>query len=64
VILSSSFNFSFSNYLALSVPALGLYFNFLGIVLYFHCYYIIGLLGNLRYPLLAYYSTILSLNAI
>jgi hypothetical protein len=64
VTLSSFFNFSSSNYLALSMPVLGLYISFLSIVLYFYCCYIIGLLKNLKYPLLACYSVILSLNTI
>ena len=59
--LSSSFNLSSSNYLAFSIPALGLYVNFFSKVLCFYCY---GLLGNFRYPLLAYYSIILLLNAV
>jgi hypothetical protein len=64
VTLNSSSNSSSFNYLALSVPALGLYISFFSIVLCFHCCYIIGLLGNFRYPLLAYYSAILLLNAV
>jgi hypothetical protein len=61
VILSSFFNFSFSNYLALGVPALGLYINFLSEIL---CILYYGLLGNFKYPLLACYSVILLLNTI
>ena len=55
------FRFSSSNYLALSMPTLGLRVNFFSKVLY-ALYY--SLLGNLRYPLLAYYLVILLLNAI
>jgi hypothetical protein len=61
---SSSFNFNSSNYLALNVPILGLYISFLSVILCFCYCYIIGLLGNLRYPLLACYSVILLLNTI
>jgi hypothetical protein len=43
------------------VPALGLYINFLSKVLYILYY---SLLGNFKYPLLAYYSAILLLNII
>jgi hypothetical protein len=64
VILSSSSNSSFSNHLALSVPILGLYISFFSVVLYFYYCYIVGLLGNFRYPLLACYSAIFSLNAV
>jgi hypothetical protein len=64
VTLSSFSNFSSSNHLALSVPVLGLYISFFGVVLCFYCCYIVGLLGNFRYPLLAYYSVILLLNTI
>ena len=59
--LNSSFNLSSSNYLAFSVPILGLYINFFSKVLYF---YYCGLLGNFKYPLLAYYLVILLLNAV
>ena len=41
--LSSFFNLSSFNYLAFSMPALGLYISFYGEVLYFPYY---GLLGN------------------
>ena len=64
VTLSFFSNFSSSNYLALGVPVLGLYINFFSIVLYFYCCYIVGLLGNFGYPLLACYSAILLLNII
>ena len=40
------FNLNSFNYLALNMPALGLYINFFGKVLYF---YYCGLLGNFRY---------------
>ena len=59
--LSFFFNLSFFNYLALSVPILGLYINFFSKILYFYCY---GLLGNFKYPFLAYYLVILLLNTI
>ena len=59
--LNSFFNLSFSNYLALSMPTLSLYINFYNKVLYFLYY---GLLGNFKYPLLAYYLAILLLNTI
>ena len=59
--LSSSFNLSSFNYLALNIPILGLYINFFDKVLYFYCY---SLLENFKYPLLAYYSIILLLNAV
>jgi hypothetical protein len=59
--LSSSFNLSFFNYFAFSVPALGLYINFFSKVL---CILYYGLLRNFKYPLLAYYLAILLLNAI
>ena len=45
-ILSFFSNLSFFNYLAFSVPTLGLYINFFGEVLYFYC---CGLLGNFKY---------------
>jgi hypothetical protein len=64
VTLSSSSNFSSSNHLALNMPVLGLYISFLSIVLCFRYCYIIGLLGNFRYPLLACHSAILLLNAV
>jgi hypothetical protein len=64
VTLNSFSNFSFSNYLALSVPVLGLYISFFSVVLCFHYCCIIGLLGNFTYPFLAYYLAILLLNAI
>ena len=59
--LSSFFNLSSFNYLAFSIPALGLYVNFFSKVLYFYYY---GLLGNFKYPLLAYYLAILLLNTV
>ena len=55
ITLSSSFNLSSFNYLALNMPALGLYVNFFSEVLYFYYY---SLLGNFRYPFLAYYLAI------
>jgi hypothetical protein len=61
VTLNSSFNFSSFNYLAFSVPALGLYITFFSKVL---CILYYGLLGNFKYPFLAYYSLILLLNTI
>ena len=60
-VLSFFFNLSFFNYLALSVPALGLYIDFFGEVLYFYCR---GLLGNFRCFFLACYLAILLLNII
>ena len=60
-VLSSFSNLSSFNYLALGVPALGLYISFLSKALYFPC---CSLLGNFRYPLLAYYLAILLLNII
>ena len=59
--LSFSFNLSSFNYLAFSMPALGLYINFYSEVLYFPYY---SLLGNFGYLFLAYYLVILLLNAI
>ena len=60
-ILSFFSNLSSFNHLALSMPALGLYVNFYNEVLYFlYC----GLLGNLKYPLLAYYLATLLLNIV
>ena len=59
--LSSFFNLSFFNYLAFNMLALGLYINFFSKVLYF---YYCGLLGNFKYPFLAYYLVILLLNAV
>jgi hypothetical protein len=56
--LSFFSNLSSSNYLVLSMPFLGLYINFLSKILYILCY---SLVGNFRYPLLAYYLAILSL---
>jgi hypothetical protein len=64
VTLSFFSNSSSSNYLALSVPVLGLYISFLSVVLCFHCCYIVGLLKNFRYPLLACYSAIFLLNTV
>ena len=61
VALRSFFYLSFFNYLVLGISALGLYINFFAKVLYIlYC----SLLGNFRYPLLAYYFAILPLNAI
>ena len=51
ITLSSFFNLNSFNYLAFSVPALGLYINLFSKVLYFYCY---SLLRNFRYLLLAY----------
>ena len=59
--LSSFFNLSSFNYLAFSMPALGLYINFFSKILYFYYY---SLLGNFEYPFLAYYSAIFLLNII
>ena len=59
--LKSSSYLNSSNYLALGVPALGLYINFLNKVWCIHCCY---LFGNFGYPYLAYYSLILLLNPI
>ena len=59
--LSFFFNFSSFNHLAFSVFVLGLYVNFFGKVLYFYYY---GLLGNFKYPFLAYYLVIFLLNAV
>ena len=61
ITLSSFFNLSSFNYLAFSIPTLDLYISFLGKVLYFPYY---SLLGNFKYPLLAYYLAILLLNII
>ena len=58
---SSSSNLSSFNYLAFSMPALGLYISFYSKVLYFLYY---SLLGNFKYPFLACYLTILLLNII
>ena len=59
--LSFSFNLSSFNYLAFSVPALGLYINFYSEVLYFlYC----SLLENFGYFFLAYYLVIFLLNAV
>ena len=49
------------NYLALSVPALGLYISFLSNILFFYYY---SLLGNFGYSLLAYYLAIFLPNAV
>ena len=59
--LKKNFNLSFFNYLAFSIPALGLYINFFNKVLYFYYY---GLLENFKYPFLAYYLVIFLLNAV
>ena len=59
--LSFSSNLSSFNYLALSVPALGLFMDFFSKVLFFYCY---SLLENFGYPFLVYYSVILLLNAV
>ena len=59
--LSSSFDLSSSNYLAFSIPTLGLFMDFFGKVLYFYCY---GLLGNFGYLFLAYYFIIFLLNTV
>ena len=59
--LSFFSNFSSFNYLALNIPTLGLFINFFSEVL---CFYYYGLLGNFRYPLLAYYLAILLLNTV
>ena len=59
--LSSSSDLSSFNYLALGVPTLGLCVNFFSKVL---CFYYCSLLGNFRYPLLAYYLAIFLLNAV
>ena len=61
IALSFFSNLSFFNYLALSVPTLGLFIDFFGKVLYFYC---CSLLGNFGYFFLAYYLVILLLNAI
>ena len=55
------FNLNFFNYLALNIPALGLFINFFNKILYFYYY---SLLGNFGYFFLAYYFIILLLNAI
>ena len=60
-VLSFSSDLSFFNYLAFSVPTLGLHINFFGEILYFCC---CGLLGNFGYFFLAYYLAIFLLNAI
>ena len=59
--LSSFSNLSSFNYLAFSIPALGLYINFFSKILYFYYY---GLLGNFKYPFLACYLAIFLLNAV
>jgi hypothetical protein len=60
-VLSFFFNLNSFNYFTLSVPILDLYINFFSEVL---CILYCGLLGNLRYSLLAYYLAILLLNII
>ena len=55
IALSSFSDLSSFNYLALSMLTLGLYVNFFDKVLYFYYY---GLLGNFKYPFLAYYLVI------
>ena len=59
--LKSSSYFSFSDYLALGVPALGLYINFLSKV---WCIYYCYLFENFKYPYLVYYFLIRLLNPI
>ena len=49
------------NYLAFSIPALGLFVDFFNRVLYF---YYCGLLENFRYPFLACHSAIFLLNTV
>ena len=61
IILSFFSNLSSFNYLAFSMPALGLYINFFGEILYFYYY---SLLRNFGYFFLAYYSVILLLNTV
>ena len=59
--LKSSSYLSSSNYLALSMPALGLYINFFSKVWYIYC---CCLFKNFKYPHLAYYSLIHLLNPV
>ena len=59
--LRSSSYLNSSNYLALGVPALGLYINFFNKVWCIYCCY---LFKNFRYPHLAYYSLIHLLNLV
>ena len=61
ITLSSSSNLNSFNYLALSIPTLSLYISFYSEILYFPYY---SLLGNFKYPLLAYYLVIFLLNAV
>jgi hypothetical protein len=61
VTLNFSFNLNSFNYLTLSVPVLSLYINFFNKVL---CILYYSLLGNFKYPFLAYYLAILLLNTV